>query len=70
MHEEKIRSDRGFEPLLSSQEVAKLMWVHPETVMRRARTGEFPGIKLGKLWRFRASVLDSYVKETMRQWER
>ena len=65
MNERKNSSERGFEPLLDSQEVAKLMGVHPETVKRRARTGEIPGIKLGKLWRFRASALDSYVEETM-----
>jgi excisionase family DNA binding protein len=65
MDERKNSSERGFEPLLDSQEVAKLMGVHPETVKRRARTGEIPGIKFGKLWRFRASALDSYVEETM-----
>ena len=67
MRNDKSTSECGFEPLLDSQEVAHLMGVHPETVKRRARTGEIPGIKLGKLWRFRASVLDSYVKETMLQ---
>jgi excisionase family DNA binding protein len=64
MYQDKNTNECGFEPLLDSQEVAHLMGVHPETVKRRARTGEIPGIKLGKLWRFRASALDSYVQET------
>lgn len=42
-----------FEPLLDSQQGAELMQVHPETVKRRARRGEIPELKFGKLWRFR-----------------
>jgi excisionase family DNA binding protein len=56
-----------FEPLLDSQQVAELMQVHPETVKRRARRGEIPGLKFGKLWRFRASVLESCVREMMQE---
>jgi excisionase family DNA binding protein len=56
-----------FEPWLDSDEVAKLMGVHPETVKRRARTGEIPGIKIGKLWRFRASALELYVRKMMEE---
>ncbi len=56
-----------FEPLLDSQQVAELMQVHPETVKRRARRGEIPGMKFGKLWRFRASVLESCVREMMQE---
>jgi excisionase family DNA binding protein len=55
-----------FEPLLDSQQAAALIRVHPETLKRRARRGEIPGIKFGKLWRFRASVLDVYIRNLMR----
>ena len=41
------------------------MHVHPETVKRRARRGEIPGLKFGKVWRFRASVLDTYIRNLM-----
>ena len=56
-----------FEPWLDSQQAAELLQVHPETVKRRARNGEIPGLKFGKLWRFRASVLESCVQEMMRE---
>jgi excisionase family DNA binding protein len=59
------KGPQEFEPLLDSQQVAELMRVHPETVKRRARRGEIPGMKFGKLWRFRASVLESCVREMM-----
>ena len=47
-----------FEPLIDSLEAAELLGVHPESVRRRARDGEIPGLKFGKLWRFRVSVLE------------
>ena len=40
MRSDKSSSECGFEPLLDNQEVAHLMGLHPETVKRRARTGE------------------------------
>jgi excisionase family DNA binding protein len=55
-----------FEPLLDSQQTADLMHVHPETVKRRARNGEIPGMKFGKVWRFRASGLEAYIRNLMR----
>jgi hypothetical protein len=68
MRNDKSSSECGFEPLLDSQDVAHLMGVQLGTVKLRARTGEIPGIKPEKLRRFRASVLGSYVKETIPQW--
>jgi excisionase family DNA binding protein len=58
---------QDFEPLLDSQQAAELMRVHPETVKRRARKGEIPGMKFGKLWRFRISALESFVQEMMQE---
>lgn len=57
------KSAQDFEPLLDSQQAAALMRVHPETVKRRARRGEIPGIKLGKIWRFRASGLETFIRK-------
>jgi excisionase family DNA binding protein len=57
------KGPQEFEPLIDSQQAAALMRVHPETVKRRARRGEIPGIKLGKIWRFRASGLESFIRK-------
>jgi len=54
-----------FEPLIDSIEAAELLGVHPESVRRRARDGEIPGLKFGKLWRFRLSVLEAHVQKMM-----
>jgi len=46
-----------FEPLLDSDRAAAIIQVHPKTLQRYARHGIVPGLRLGKLWRFRASDL-------------
>jgi excisionase family DNA binding protein len=49
------------EPLLDSTEAAALLKINPFTLQRMARTGEVPGIKVGKLWRYRKSDLDEWL---------
>jgi excisionase family DNA binding protein len=51
-----------FERLLSVDEAAELLGgLNPKTLMRLARKGQIPAFKLGKLWRFRASVLNQWL---------
>lgn len=54
-----------FESLLDSFEAAKLLGIHPKTLQRMARNGEVPGIRVGKFWRFRASLLDAWVRSAV-----
>lgn len=51
----------AFEPLLDSDEAAALLKIHPKTLQRLARTGEIRGLQVGKLWRFRVSVLNAWL---------
>ena len=55
--------DEGFEPLLDSEEAAALLKIHPKTLQKLARSGEVAAIQIGKLWRFRASALDDWIKK-------
>lgn len=55
--------DAVFEPLLDSSEAAALLKIHPKTLQKLARNGEVSAIHIGKLWRFRASALDEWVKK-------
>jgi len=57
-----IREDE-FEPLLDSEEAAALLKIHPRTLQKLARQGEVTAIHIGKLWRFRASALDEWLKK-------
>lgn len=55
--------DDGFEPLLDSEEAAALLKIHPKTLQKLARSGEVAAIQIGKLWRFRTSALDDWIKK-------
>ena len=54
-----------FEQLLDSDEAAALLKIHPKTLQKMARSGEITGVQIGKLWRFRASVLDDWLAHKM-----
>jgi excisionase family DNA binding protein len=51
----------NFEPLLSDAEAGKLLGLHPKTVQRLARNGELPAVRIGRYWRYRASVLNEWI---------
>ena len=51
-----------FEPLLTSDGAAALLGIHPKTLQKMARAGTVPAHRIGDLWRFRASELDSWVR--------
>lgn len=46
--------------ILTAQEVAKYLRVHPYTVKRLARAGKLPGFKVGGQWRFDKKELEKW----------
>ena len=53
------------EPLIDADQAAKLLEIHPKTVKRLATKGILPAMRIGKLWRFRASLLDAWLKSQL-----
>jgi excisionase family DNA binding protein len=53
----------NFEPLLSPGQAASLLIIHPKTLVRMARSGEVPALRMGKHWRFCASLLNAYIAD-------
>ena len=51
-----------FEPLLSAEEAAARLRIHPKTLQRMARNCQIPSIRIGKYWRFRLTALDEWVR--------
>ena len=47
--------------LLTVQEAAELLRLHPRTVMNMAKRGDLPGSKIGKQWRFDATALENWL---------
>ena len=52
---------KDFEPLLDTEEAARLLRMHPRTLRTKARRGSIPAVQVGKRWRFRASTLDRWL---------
>ena len=47
--------------LLTCEEAAAYLRVHPRTVYRLLRDGGMPGVRVGRQWRIRRSDLDAYL---------
>jgi excisionase family DNA binding protein len=50
------------ERLLTPEEAAERLGLSPVTVGHMLRRGELPGVKVGRLWRFREAALDEYIR--------
>ncbi len=53
------------EPLLDSDQAAAILLLHPKTLQRMARRGDIRALQIGKVWRFRASVLDEWIQRKL-----
>jgi phage terminase Nu1 subunit (DNA packaging protein) len=57
------------EPLLDSDQAAAIVKVNKKTLQRHARNGLVVGLRVGKLWRFRASDLIPTSTNDQNEWE-
>ncbi len=53
--------------VMTVDEVAQYLGVVPDTVYRKARRGEIPAVKMGKMWRFPKETLDRWLNDTALQ---
>jgi excisionase family DNA binding protein len=51
----------AIEPLIDAAQAARILRLHPVTVREMASRGVIPGLKIGRVWRFRVSSLDEWV---------
>ena len=61
----RVESSQEFERLLDSDEAAALLKIHPKTLQKMAREHQIVGVQIGKLWRFRASVLNAWLEQKL-----
>jgi excisionase family DNA binding protein len=57
----KQQSPTRCEPLITADRAAELLKLHPKTVKRLAQAGTLPGMRIGRVWRFRESSLDAWM---------
>jgi excisionase family DNA binding protein len=51
-----------FEALIDSKGAADLLGIHWKTIQELARSAQIPAHRIGNLWRFRTSELDSWLR--------
>ena len=49
--------------IMTVAEVAQYLSIVPDTVYRKARRGEIPAVKMGKVWRFPKEALDQWLNQ-------
>jgi excisionase family DNA binding protein len=54
------------DPLITAEQAAELLKLHSKTVKRLAQAGELPGMKIGRVWRFRESSLDAWISARLK----
>lgn len=57
-----LRSTKYLEPLLTPIDTGNYLGIHAKTVVKMARTGQLPALRLGKHWRFRRADLASWAE--------
>jgi excisionase family DNA binding protein len=50
------------DPVLTPCEAAASLRISVATLLRLSRHGEIPGVRIGKLWRYRKSALDEWLR--------
>ena len=51
--------------VLTPEQVASILQLHPETVMRLMRKGQLPGAKIGGSWRTTREAIDEHLEKTI-----
>jgi excisionase family DNA binding protein len=58
------------EPLIDAERAAQLLKLHPKTVKRLVQKGRLPGFRIGRVWRFRESSLDVWMRSQLDRLDR
>ena len=64
-----MKRSRGGQPelemVLTINEVAQILRMHPTTVYRLVKRGELPGFKIGGAWRINRATLDLFLSSKL-----
>jgi excisionase family DNA binding protein len=55
------------EQLIDAKEAAKILRIHPGTVREMAKDNRLPHLRIGRCYRFQASVLGEWISKSMTQ---
>ena len=62
MHDNRPPIQQQPQQLLTPEEVAALLGVSRLFVIRQSRAGRIPNVKIGKVYRYRANTIESWLE--------
>lgn len=63
-------SDTHYPDVMTIEEAAAYLRVHPQTIRRRLKDGTLPGAQIGRTWRVRRADLDRFLAGERREGEK
>lgn len=54
--------------ILTAEELADYLKLDPQTIYRKFRKGELPGVKIGRAVRFKREVIDAWLRVKSYRW--
>jgi excisionase family DNA binding protein len=57
----------GTEELLTTEQVAEMLHMKPDTVARKVHRGDIPGVKIGRRWLVRKDTLEEITRSSTPQ---
>jgi excisionase family DNA binding protein len=55
--------------VMTTEELAEYLKLDPQTVYRKFRKGELPGVRIGKSIRFNRQVIDGWLRVMSYRWD-
>jgi len=55
--------------VMTVEELAKYLKLDPQTIYRKFRKGELPGVKIGKAIRFKRDVIEAWLRMASLRWD-
>ncbi len=55
--------------IMTAEELAEYLKLDPQTIYRKFRRGELPGVRIGKAIRFKRDVIDAWLRVMSHRWD-
>jgi excisionase family DNA binding protein len=55
--------------IMTAEELAEYLKLDPQTIYRKFRRGEIPGVRIGRAVRFKRDVIDGWLRAASFRWD-
>lgn len=55
--------------IMTAEELAEYLKLDPQTIYRKFRRGEIPGVRIGRAVRFKRDIIDGWLRAASYRWD-